>query len=90
MIGIGIAPALILVDKERKKMSQARQTILRAVKTTIVCDKCHTAYECKGCLSITDTKRLLKVNGWSFGKYIKCSNCRTAKKKETESEKNIM
>lgn len=63
-------------------MSQARQTTQRAVRTIIVCEKCHIEYEYKGCLSITDTKRLLKAHGWSFGKYIKCPNCRTTKRKD--------
>lgn len=66
-------------------MNNTHDTINRAVKTLITCDNCHLSYSAEGCYSITDLKRLLKANGWSFGKYIKCPDCR--KKRRTDNGK---
>lgn len=61
-------------------MNDYNTAVIRAVRTVIVCDKCKEIYSSSGCYSITDLKRLLKANGWSFGKYIKCPNCKSSKK----------
>lgn len=57
-------------------MSPTYETVNRAVKTIITCDGCHSGYIVDGCRSITELRLLLKNNGWSFGKYIKCPDCR--------------
>ncbi|MGN0500053.1 MAG: hypothetical protein ACI4HK_02790 [Ruminococcus sp.] len=59
-------------------MNDYNTAVIRAVRTVIAYDKCKEIY--------TDLKRLLKANGWSFGKYIKCPDCKSSKKlKENKS-----
>ena len=57
-------------------MNEIHKTVDRAVETVITCDSCRRSYVTAGCIGITDLKRLLKTNGWSVGKYIKCPECR--------------
>ena len=55
------------------------------LKTGCYCDQCGKEYSYTACYkdflpSKAQLIRLIRVNGWSVGKYILCPNCRRKKK----------
>lgn len=60
------------------------ETLTRCVKVEIKCDICRRVYEISGLVNLTTLRIMLKSDGWSYGKKLKCPKCSGKAQEETK------